>query len=771
MKFTNGNWLLKEGVSICSPVEVYDLEKREDSLTLYAPGQRIRHRGDTLNGALFTITLSSPQTNVIRVQFRHFTGAKEKGPFFRVNDHFHPETEIRDTERETLFVSGDLTVRVCRNNWALDFYGRGKRLTGSGHKSLGYITTTQRGTFVREQLDLGVGECVYGLGERFTSFVKNGQSVEIWNRDGGTSSEQAYKNIPFYITNHGYGVFVNHPENVSFEVASEQVSKVQFSVAGESLDYYVIYGPTMKEVIERYTDITGKPALPPAWSFGLWLSTSFTTEYDEKTVNSFVNGMLERDIPLSVFHFDCFWMKEFHWCDFTWDDRVFPDPVGMLRRLKANGLRICVWINPYIAQRSALFDEAKEKGYLLQKPGGEVWQWDLWQAGMGIVDFTNPEARSWYQEKLAVLIEQGVDCLKTDFGERIPVDIVYSDGSDPVKMHNYYSYLYNKTVFKLLQKKVGAEAVLFARSASVGSQQFPVHWGGDCEATYESMAESLRGGLSLCMSGFAFWSHDIGGFESTASADLYKRWVAFGLLSTHSRLHGSTSYRVPWLYDEESVEVVRFFTKLKCKLMPYIYSHACLASKKGVPVMRAMALEFTDDPACAYLDRQYMFGDALLVAPIFSPEGTVDYYLPEGRWTNFLSGKVVDGGRWVRENHGYLSLPLMVRPNSIIPVGSEESRPDYDYTDGVDLQVFALTVGKTIQIDIYNTRNVRELTASVSREENTIFINVKNSGKPFTVTLRNLAGIASIRNGAYEVKAQGIMIRPEKSEEIIVVNL
>src|SRR5437870_1150900 len=297
----------------------------------------------------------------------------------------------------------------------------------------------------------------------------------------------------------------------------------------------------------------------------------------------------------------------------------------MLQRLKARGLRVCVWINPYIAQRSALFDEGMEQGYLVKRADGDVWQWDRWQAGMGLVDFTNPDARRWFGDKLRALVDMGVDCFKTDFGERIPTDVVYSDGSDPVKMHNYYAYLYNKTVFEVLEDKLGTGgATVFARSTTAGGQKFPVHWGGDNTASFESMAESLRGGLSLCLSGFGFWSHDIGGFEQTASAELYKRWCAFGLLSSHSRLHGNTSYRVPWLFDEQAVDVLRFFTKLKCRLMPYLFGAACEAHEAGVPVMRAMLLEFPADPACDYLDRQYMLGDALLVAPVLTPNGTVD---------------------------------------------------------------------------------------------------------------------------------------------------
>ena len=405
----------------------------------------------------------------------------------------------------------------------------------------------------------------------------------------------------------------------------------------------------------------------------------------------FIDGMKERGIPLSVFHFDCCWMKEFHWTDFVWDERVFPDPKGMLSRIKAKGIKICVWINPYIGQESILFKEGMEKGYFLKRPNGDVWQWDMWQPGIAIVDFTNPEATKWYQKKLEEIMDIGVDCFKTDFGERIPTDVVYYDGKDPEKMHNYYTYLYNKAVFETVEKKKGHdEAVVFARSATVGGQKFPVHWGGDCWSNYVSMAESLRGGLSLTSSGFGFWSHDIGGFESQSTPDVYKRWAAFGLLSTHSRLHGSTSYRVPWAYDDEAVDVVRFFTKLKLSLMPYLYSSAVVTCETGIPMMHSMALEFEKDKNCQYLDKQYMLGDHLLVAPIFDESGEVSYYLPEGTWTNYLTGEVAEGGCWREEEHDYLSIPLWVRENSIIPTGVKAESADYNFIDNVEMKVFEL---------------------------------------------------------------------------------
>lgn len=748
MKFTDGNWLIRDGYTLSTAVQAYDFMEQNHTLTASASTTPLRGRGDMINTTLLTVHFHSPLPGVIGVKLVHFAGTVDHGPNFELakgGDH----AVITENDEYAELKSGNLSVRINKGaQWSVDFYRGNQRLTGSAFKSMAHVTEAGGNTFMREELDLSVGELVYGLGERFTSFIKNGQVVDIWNKDGGTSSEQSYKNIPFYVTNKGYGVLVNDPGGVSFEVASEKVKKVQFSVPGESIEYFVIDGPEPKDVLDKYTALTGKPALPPAWSFGLWLTTSFTTDYDEATVNSFVDGMAERDLPLHVFHFDCFWMREFHWTDFKWDERVFPDPVGMLKRLKEKGLKICVWINPYIGQRSRLFEEGKQNGYLVKKPNGDVWQWNLWQPGMALVDFTNPEACEWYAGYLRELVDMGVDSFKTDFGERIPTDVVYHDGSDPVKMHNYYTYLYNKVVFEVLEEKLGKnEAALFARSATVGGQKFPVHWGGDCYADYESMAESLRGGLSLGLSGFGFWSHDIGGFENTAPVHVFKRWLAFGLMSSHSRLHGSSSYRVPWAYDDEAVDVTRFFTKLKCSLMPYLFDTAVYATEKGVPTMRAMFLEFPNDPATETLDRQYMLGDSLLVAPVFSESGEVTYFLPEGTWTHLLTGKTVEGGKWQKETYDFFGLPLFVRQNSILAKGANNTRPDYDFADGVELGLYQLQEGVTVTRTVRNMKGETELTVTAVREGSKVTLGAEGAGKAFKVSLHGMGEVASVQGG------------------------
>ncbi|MFG1809724.1 alpha-xylosidase [Streptomyces sp. NPDC049040] len=690
MKFTDGYWRLRPGVETHFAEDVADVEATDHTIAVDAAVRQVRHRGDTLNSPLLRVECRSPAEGVIAVRVTHHAGGVRARPEFRLHeDTAHGQVVRKDSVVE--LNSGELTLRIdTEQPWQLDFTSGGRPLTSLGERSLGFATDAEGRHFMVGRLALGVGEHIYGLGERFTPFVKNGQSVDIWQEDGGTSSEQAYKNIPFHLSSRGYGVLVNHPGRVSYEVGSEAVGKVQFSVEDQSVEFLVVDGADPREVLSRYTALTGRPALPPAWSFGLWLSTSFTTEYDEATVMRFVTGMSDAGIPLSVFHFDCFWMRAYRWSDFTWDPEVFPDPEGMLARLKARGLRVCVWINPYIAQRSALFAEGAERGHLVRRPDGSVWQWDLWQAGMGLVDFTDPEARAWYAGKLRILLDQGVDCFKTDFGERIPLDVQWHDGSDPERMHNHYTQLYNETVFELLREVRGeGEAAVFARSATVGGQRMPVHWGGDCESSFEAMAESLRGGLSLGLSGFGFWSHDIGGFEGTPTPAVFKRWVQFGLLSSHSRLHGSRSYRVPWDYGEEAVDVTRAFTRLKHRLMPYLFRAAEQAHATGTPVMRAMVLQFPGDPACRTLDRQYMLGDDLLVAPVFSEDGSVEYYVPAGTWTNVLTGARVPGPGWVRETHGFDTLPLLAREGAAVPFGARDDEPVQDWADGVTLRLYA----------------------------------------------------------------------------------
>ncbi|KAL5358418.1 glycosyl hydrolases family 31-domain-containing protein [Aspergillus floccosus] len=722
MKFTEGMWRLREGIRIDWMSNVERLSIKDETVDILL-NKFQRHRGDTLNSATVSARVTSPLEGIIGVKLIHWAGQIDNGPHYKLATSTG-HTNISHAKDEKLsYGSGplDLTVNTAPNEMDFVFSDAKGKLTGHSWRSIGYVgdQTTEKsrwddGIFFERQgymlaaLDIGVGEKLYGLGERFGPFVKNGQTVDIWNEDGGTSSELAYKNIPFFVSSKGYGVFINNPGKVSLELQSERTTRVNISIAGEELEYFVVYGKTPKEILRRYTALTGRPSLVPAWSYNLWLTTSFTTNYDEQTVTGFLDGFRDRDLPLGVFHFDCFWMKSYQWCDFEFDSEMFPDAMGYMKRLKERGLKISVWINPYVGQASPLFEEGKENGYFIKRTDGSVWQWDYWQAGMAVVDFTNPEACAWYSAHLRRLMDMGVDTFKTDFAERIPYrNVQYHDGSDPTRMHNYYALLYNRIVYETMIARYGeSQSLLFARSTAPGGQVFPVHWGGDCESTYEAMAESLRGGLSLMLSGYIFWASDIGGFEGTPPPALYKRWVQFGLLSSHSRLHGSSSFRVPWIYGEDCCDVLRDCVKRKILLTPYLLQEALVGHRDGTPLMRPMFLEFPDDLTTYPLDTQYMFGSNLLVAPVFSEDGTVTFYVPRtpedanGKWISWFDhGKTYESGRWYTETHGFDTLPILVRPGSVTPLNPKLKAPQDDALDGLELLVNG-TLSSEVSVEV-----------------------------------------------------------------------
>ncbi|KAL2815274.1 glycosyl hydrolases family 31-domain-containing protein [Aspergillus cavernicola] len=784
VKFSHGCWHPAPDTLIDWAVETVVAEARPEALHFVTSSKPINHRGDTLNNPTLTHSLSSPVDNVLHLSSTHWTKQKSvtQGPHFELfpdgqPDHTSPVQTSKAADSLKLEV-GSLSASVDTRAKSFDvtFQAKDKLLTKLGWRSVGYV---KQGTtalhpranyldpnkgqrWVTYQFQLGVGDKVYGLGERFGPFVKNGQSVEIWNEDGGTGSELTYKNIPFFVTSAGYGVFIPTSNFLSFEIQSERTTRVNISVPGESLAMYLIYGPDPKSIVERYTTITGKPALPPAWTFGLWLSTSFTTDYDEGTVTSFLDGMAEREIPVSVFHFDCFWMPGFKWCDYEFDNDYFPDAKGQLERIKNRGISICVWINPYIAQESSIFDEAADKGYLLKRTDGSVWQYDFWQAGMGFVDFTNPDACKWYQDKLQGLVDMGVDSFKTDFGERIPTgDVVYFDGSSPEKMHNYYAFLYNKVTFEVLTKNFGPhKAALFARSATAGCQRFPVHWGGDPYSTFEAMAETLRGGMSLALSGFGYWAHDIGGFEGKPDPALFKRWVAFGLFSSHSRLHGSGSFRVPWLIDEsgEADKVLKHFVQAKHSLMPYLYTSAIETHQTGIPMLRAPFLEYPNDPIAWQLDMQYFLGDSLLVAPVFNAHDEVQYYLPKGDWYGILDGKMRSGGGYVTEEHDFFSLPVLLRPGAAIfrNVGEDLGSVVYDWSKDVELLVnWVEGMEKTVRIADHENLGDYKIALNIRAAGDGIVVNVVE-GK-ITGTLDIKVVNKRIESADGEVKDENIL--------------
>lgn len=786
MKFTDGEWQFRPGYRLHYPKQIIEYQVTENSVHAYVLCHEIREPNDYINGVSLEYTFTAPRENMIQVHVNHFSGTVPTGPNFKLNTQENMGV-TEETEDKIILRSGHTRVEISKENaLGYKFYYDDRLLTGGGNGYTAYITDSEyeadrisdfnrrgmprkyiRETYMRERLDLGVGEMIYGLGEHFTPLIKNGQNIDIWNRDGGSNTEQGYKCIPFHLSNRGYGVLVNTPAFVDYEIGTESVRHTQFLVEGEELEYIVIGADEPKNVLSEYTALTGRSPVPPAWSFGLWLSTSWITENNADEIVAIIDRMAECGIPLSVFHFDARWMADYHDCDFVWHER-YGDPRDMLKRIHDRGVKVCCWINPYVSQPSRLFKEGRDNGYFIKNLDGSVYQTDVWMTGMAIVDFTNPAAAKWYCDRLGEVLDMGVDCIKTDFGERIPTQVAYFDGSDPKKMHNYYPFLYNQAIYGLLKEKYGDRgACVFSRSSTVGTQQFPINWGGDNRSSYVSMAETLRGALSFCQSGFGFAAHDMSGFTGTATPDLYNRWAAFGMLSTHSRLHGMTSFRMPWCFDEECCDVLAYFAKLKCSLMPYLFEGAMNVHLHGQPEMRAMMLDFPNETQCLYLDKQYMLGERLLVAPIFNEEGIVEFYVPQGVWTDYLTGEIFEGGKFYTRKYDYYHLPLLVRPNSIIAKGGTDKETVYDYADGATYQIYALD--GIAECRVYDSETNERTHAVAERIGNEIRFTLtgEDKDKPYKLFLSNIAGAASVEGGEIICTDGGLTIAASAANIVI----
>lgn len=716
MIYKNGMWMDKLNFKNQSPTTIYDYEFKNNKLYLYMPFVKVVTRGNTLDGGMLTAEIFFYDNN-LNFKLYHYKGRTNS---FHKIDRKIQKAKLEEKNKQLVFSNDNgISVKFKMDPLTITIEKNDKEMLVFKEKPFVYIIDEKKQAWISAGQQIDVNEKFYGLGERFGSFVKNGQSIITTNADGGTDSEQTYKNIPFIFSPFkGYGIYVEHSEPVEFEIGTQIVSKSTFAVKGQELRFDIVIGNDPKEVLSKFSKLGGNIPRVPEWSYGLWLTTSFCTEYNEKTVLKFIDGMDKRGIPLAAFHFDCFWMKEFEWTNFKFDEKSFPDPVGLMKKIHNRGKKICLWINPYIGQKAKIWDEAAKKGYFVKANKNDVWQWDRWQAGMGLVDFTNPDAYKWYQDNLQTLIDMGVDSFKTDFGERIPVpeefyetnEVIYYNGAKPEAMHNFYSYLYNKCVFEVLERNFGKDnTIVFARAGEFGSGKLPVHWGGDNLANYISMAQSLRGGLSLGLSGYGYWSHDIGGFEEGCEPDIYKRWTQFGLFSSHSRYHGNVEYKVPWLYGDEAVEVSKKFVEFKNKLMPYIKEVEDDVVKKGLPFMRAMFLEHPEDKNVQTIDTQYFFGTKLLVSPIFNNKGIASFYLPKGyKWLNILNNEIQEGGNWYEQKYDYKTMPLHLREGEFLLLNKHPKKTTFDLEGKAKLILFNVKEERTIKV--LNKEKIVKLT-------------------------------------------------------------
>ena len=534
-------------------------------------------------------------------------------------------------------------------------------------------------------------ECFVGTGERFRKMDLSGQTFQLKNQDGqGVNNRRCYKNIPFYMSSRMYGCFYHTSDYCKLSLADHSTRSVQFLCDRATLDVFLIGGKTPEEILRTYRMLTGFPQMPPLWSFGIWMSRMTYFSADE--VEEICERLRREHYPCDVIHLDTGWFRTDWLCEWKFNPERFPDPQGFIQHLANQGFKVSLWQLPYVAKGAEQLTEAKENKYISQPTKNE----DTTTGGAsnfsaldyaGTIDFTNPKAVKWYKDKLLKpLLDMGVKCIKTDFGENIHMDHHYH-ASTPERLNNIYALLYQKAAYEVT-KKVTGDGIVWARAAWAGCQRYPLHWGGDSESSWAGLAGSLKGGLHFGLSGYAFWSHDVPGFHSTPDfmnspidPMVYVRWTQFGVFSSHMRYHG-TCKREPWHYPKIA-PIVKKWWQLRYKLLPYIIEQAELCTKTGWPMLRALLMQHPHDRQVWHIDDEYYFGSEFLVAPVMTRDNCRDIYLPEGLWVNFFTGQRMEGGRWYYNIEVPLDqMPVFARPGALIKMYPNE----VDSTDDMELE-------------------------------------------------------------------------------------
>jgi len=627
------------------------------------------------------LRLDVVSASVIRVRYAEGEAVPENlTPMLQVELELGADPEIS--------VSGEkVTITTFRLSWtvetspfrmvATDPAGRLLTEVGGGEKNnFGNWDSLNAGLLhngsqrvATENFSLRPREAVYGFGEKFLKLDKTGQTIELDTDDAiGVMTPRSYKNIPFYVTTAGYGIYFNHSSRMTFWVGSRSAADIQVAVDDPFLDYYFIAG-SIKEVLVCYTGLTGRPAVPPPWTFGYWQSKISYKSAEE--VIDVMRKMRENDVPCDVVHLDTHWFKEDWYCDLEFDRERFPDPAAFMRELRDMGIRVSLWQLPYIPEGSSYFEELKAVEGFVKTADGEIYDSKTcftpgFKGVVGVIDFTNPRAVEVFQARVRGLLEAGASVIKTDFGEFAPSDGVYYDGTPGSRMHNLYPLLYNKAAFEITESTTG-EGAVWARSAWAGSQRYPLHWGGDNSPNFHNIIPQLAGGLSLGLSGFTFWSQDIGGFCGTTDDLLLIRWMQFGMFLSHSRIHGFGD-RELYKFSPEALRHCRDIIRLRYAMMPYVLGSALKSAAESLPMARPLVIEFQEDPTTWPLYDQYLFGESLLVVPVFTADGARSFYLPAGEWTCWWTGAVEQGERWITTVSPLATIPLYLREGALVPM-------------------------------------------------------------------------------------------------------
>ncbi len=579
--------------------------------------------------------------------------------------------KVTETENTIVYAGNYGTVQINKNPWRVVLKDKTGRILSQTVTLRDADSTQVKYTpfsFIKRGSDnarrinpvftLTADEMIFGCGESATGLNKVGQKVNLFVTDPqGPETDQMYKPIPFFMSNRGYGMFMHTSAPVTCDFGATYIGLNKMFMGDENLDLFVFFGEP-KDILDEYTDLVGKPGMPPLWSFGTWMSR--ITYFSEKEGYDVAANIRKNKYPCDVIHFDTGWFDVDWQCDYKFSENRFQNPQQMLKDLKSQGFHVCLWQLPYFTPKNRYFPELIKKDMYVKNGNGELPYEDV------VLDFSNPETVNWYQNKLAGLLNIGVSAIKVDFGEAAPLNGIYASGKSGWYEHNLYPVRYDMAVSEIT-KKLHNENIMWVRAAWAGSQRYPLHWGGDAATTNTGMLGTLRAGLSFGLSGFSFWSHDMGGFVKSTPEDLYCRWLPFGFLTSHTRAHGAPPTE-PWLYDSKRVQdVFRKSAEMKYRLMPYVYAQAKECTEKGLPMLRALFVEFPDDPGAWKVDDEYLFGSQILVAPLLESGITGrTVYLPEGKWIDYQTEKVYEGG-WHKIEAGSLPIIMLVRDGSVIP--------------------------------------------------------------------------------------------------------
>ncbi|NVM31094.1 MAG: DUF4968 domain-containing protein [Candidatus Helarchaeota archaeon] len=659
------------------------------------------------------------------------------------------QVQFEETEEKFVISTTKLQLNIYKRQFHIEILdSQGHLITESGGKTkdefpnaldaypLGFIKDKKYiHWFGVESFVLYPGEAIYGLGEQFGPLNKVGQTIGLWHFEGfGNTAGRAYKNIPFFISTRKYGIFINESKPITFWVGSREYCKTQIAIEGNLIDYFFFYG-SFKEILNNYTELTGKAAIPPKFSFGVWMSR--ITYKTQEEVMEVAKKLREMKFPCDIIHIDTAWFEKDWMCNWQFGKKNFPEPREMFETLREMGFRVSLWQVPYVIDELDVYKEAKKKKILGKNKGPFIF---LLSSPAHAIDFSNPEAVTWYQEKLKNLFDLGASVIKADFGEGIEPPTKFQKYSGR-QMHNLFPLLYNKAAFEITEKTFG-EGIIWARSAYAGSQRYPVHWSGDNSSNFENMLCSLRGGLSLGLCGFTFWSQDTGGFVGTPTDDLYIRWTQLSIFQSHIRYHGEgPRYREPWNYEPKSQDIVRNYLNFRYQLIPYLYSESKVAARQGLPLLRHLVIEFQDDPNVFNIEDQFLCGQNLLIAPILTQNNTRRLYLPEGTWFNYWTGEQLNGPKWITLTSDIDTIPLFVRAGIILPLGPEVQCTDEMTDDWLMLRIYPDKAGKA-SYKILDKEKTVQINAQL--EENSLKVEIKPKPAQVQVELPKNIKISSL---------------------------